>query len=87
MEEICGNSPSESNPEEQVLVVEPEVSCLTAGEPEAVVREDLKKLKEFESRILQLENELSKKTDVVSELEKQKGSLEKEVTNVSCYST
>lgn len=40
------------------------------------------KLKEFEETLKILQNELSIKTDVISDLEKQKGSFEKEVTHV-----
>lgn len=39
--------------------------------------------KEYETTISNLRDELTKKTDVAVDLEKQKGSLEKEVTHVS----
>lgn len=41
------------------------------------------KIKEFESTIVRLQEEISGKTDVINNLEKQKASFEKEATNVS----
>lgn len=44
----------------------------------------IEKIKEFETTVSQLREELTKKTDVIIVLEKQKTSFEKEVTHVSC---
>lgn len=43
----------------------------------------VEKLKEYELRVSNLSNELSSKTDVITDLEKQKSLFEKEVTHVS----
>lgn len=52
---------------------------------ETIVESDLpERFKEFETTISNLKDVVTKKTDVISDLEKQKGSLEKEVTHVSC---
>lgn len=43
----------------------------------------LEKLKNFETTISHLKEEVLRKTDVINNLEKQKGAFEKEVTHVS----
>lgn len=84
MEETCEISLSELDLKEKKEDVESQViSCL---QPELVAEAEndlAEKLKEFQSTITKLQDDLLRKTDVISELEKNKGSLEKEVTNVS----
>lgn len=60
---------------------EPEVAELNGavGDNEDSTR----RFEEFKITISQLKDEVTKKTSVISDLEKQKGSLEKEVTHVS----
>ncbi len=45
----------------------------------------IEKIKEYETTVSHLRDELTKKTDVIIVLEKQKTSFEKEVTHVSCF--
>lgn len=62
---------------------EPEVVQLNGDVKES---EDWKQqLEEFRITISHLKDEVTKKTSVISDLEKQRGSLEKEVTHVSNY--
>jgi hypothetical protein len=44
----------------------------------------IEKIKEFETTVSNLRDELTRKTDVIIVLEKTKTSFEKEVTHVSC---
>lgn len=52
----------------------------------AIVNVELvEKLKEYESTISNLKAQLINKADVISDLEKQKSSFEKEASHVSCH--
>jgi predicted RNase H-like nuclease (RuvC/YqgF family) len=84
MEENIEIPLSEPDKEEEPSEAEPEVAKEN-GKAEEIVKTDetTEKIKDFETTIANLREELTKKTDVISNLEKQKASFEKEVTNVS----
>lgn len=62
---------------------EPQVAPPTETEKPDVTAALTKKIEEFELVNKNLQNELTKKTDVINEMEKAKLSLEKEFTHVS----
>lgn len=86
MEENCEISLTEP----QKIGELPEVKSVTAelngGVKIAEGNNDLlKKLEEFEITVSHLQDDITSKTSVISDLEKQKGSLEKEVINVRSF--
>jgi peptidoglycan hydrolase CwlO-like protein len=84
MDGIVENKAAEPDKSVEVAVSEPEVVVSDFVEKEASENlELLAKLKDFETTVGNLRDELTKKTDVITDLEKQKGTFEKEVTHVS----
>lgn len=84
MDGIVENTAAEPDKSVEIAVSEPEVVVSDCVEKEASENlELLAKLKDFETTVGNLRDELTKKTDVITDLEKQKGTFEKEVTHVS----
>jgi hypothetical protein len=86
MEQIAENTAVEPENSEEISVGEPELVVNNDVEKEASQNlESLAKLKDFEITVNNLRDELTKKTDVITDLEKQKAAFEKDVTHVSCH--
>lgn len=84
MEEICEISLNEPESNNETTQEKPEDVLANGFDKNVIENKELtEKLKEFEETLKSLRNELSIKTDVINDLEKQKGSFEKEVTHVS----
>lgn len=84
MEETSEISLSEPDKPNEVSTEEPETVQVNGTDKESSDNNDLaKKLEEFEITVSHLREEVIRKTSVINDLEKQRGSLEKDVTHVS----
>lgn len=84
MEETSEISLSEPDKPNEVTTEEPETVQVNGTDKESSDNIDLtKKLEEFEITVSHLREEVIRKTSVIADLEKQRGSLEKDVTHVS----
>lgn len=88
MEENSEISLNESPAIEEVSLKDPEIVVENGIEKDSAVDGEVdKKFKDLETTISNLRNELVRKTDVISDLEKQRGQFEKEVTHVRKHSS
>lgn len=84
MEEISEISLSEPDKLNEVSAEGPETAQVNGTDKESSDSNELtKKLEEFDITVSHLRDEVSRKTSVITDLERQRGSLEKEVTHVS----